>query len=56
MRNITLILLIICLFGGFCYVQEPDTMIRINPEIRPTFKYDTCSNEYESLKKYFMDN
>lgn len=39
-----------------CFGQQPDTSIFINPQILPTFKYDTCSTFKESLKRYFMDN
>ena len=44
------------LLGAFCYGQQTDTTIYINPDIQPTFKYDTCSNLKNSLRKYFMDN
>ena len=56
MKKISLILLITGFLGASCYGQQTDTMICINPEIQPTFKYDTCSNLHESLKNYFMDN
>ena len=49
-------MLITGLLGAFCYGQQTDTTIYINPNIQPTFKYDTCSNLKNSLRKYFMDN
>ena len=36
--------------------QQADTTICINPEVIPSFQYDTCSITRESLKKYFNDN
>ena len=36
--------------------QQADTTICINPEVNPSFQYDTCSITRESLKKYFNDN
>lgn len=56
MKKISLILLITGLLGAFCYGQQTDTTIYIIPVIQPTFKYDTCSNLANSLRKYFMDN
>lgn len=49
-------MLITGLLGAVCYGQQTDTTIYINPNIQPTFKYDTCSNLKNSLRKYFMDN
>jgi hypothetical protein len=56
MKSISLILLITGHLGMFCYGQQTDTIIYAKPEVAPIFKYDTCSNLIESVKKYFMDN
>lgn len=56
MKKISLILLITGFLGAICYGQQIDTMIYITPNIQPTFKYGTCSNLKNSLRKYFMDN
>ena len=41
---------------GYCLGQQTDTMIYTQPEINPTFQYDTCTNVRSSVKKYFIDN
>jgi hypothetical protein len=56
MGRISLIFLIANFIIGFCNGQNADTLICIHPEVEPSFKYDTCTNMGESLKKYFMDN
>jgi len=55
MKKISLILLVTGFLGAFCYGQQTDTMIYINPDIQPTFKYDTCSSSIVSINKYFKD-
>ena len=49
-------MLITGFFSAYSYGQQSDTMTYINPDIQPTFKYDTCSNMLSSLKKYFIYN
>lgn len=56
MKKLGLILLINGFLCLFCFGQQKDTMTYINPEIQPTFKYDTCSNLRSSIKNYFIDN
>lgn len=56
MKVIYLIFLISGFLSGFSYGQQTDTMIFTQPEINPTFKYDTCTSVKSSVKKYFMDN
>ena len=55
MKIISLIFLISGFLSGFCFGQQSDTMIFTQPEINPTFQYDTCTSIGSSLKKYFMD-
>lgn len=56
MKSIWLILLITFFTCNFCLGQKPDLLICLNPEVQPTFRYDTCSTLRESVRKYFMDN
>ena len=36
--------------------QQADTTICINPEVNPSFQYDTCTTFGASIKFYFIDN
>ena len=38
-----------------CCGQQIDTTIYSEPDIQPTFKYDTCTSSVESINKYFID-
>jgi hypothetical protein len=55
MKIICLIFIFSGFLSGFCLGQQTDTMIFSQPEINPTFQYDTCTSIRSSVKKYFMD-
>ncbi len=55
MKRIGLLLLLNGFLSVFCFGQESDSLIYINPEIQPTFSYDTCTSLKSSMKEYFMD-
>lgn len=55
MKLFCLIFLISGFVSGIGFGQQTDTMIFSQPEINPTFQYDTCTSTRSSVKKYFMD-
>jgi Gram-negative bacterial TonB protein C-terminal len=56
MKSIGLVFFIIGFLDLFCYGQQIDTMIYNNPDVLPTFRYDTCSDLKGAVKRYFTDN
>jgi periplasmic protein TonB len=56
MKRIVVIFLMTSLICILSKGQESDTLIYTNPEVQPHFTYDTCSDTYRSIRKYFMVN
>jgi hypothetical protein len=56
MKSIGFVFLIIGFLDLMCYGQQSDTMIYNNPDIHPTFSYNTSSDLKGAVKRYFIDN